>query len=102
MYEYEEIEDGFTPLQRNFRNSSYLSLSLHPNDQVTFVSTTYYQPIFKKFNDYRISSQSSLVVSVFTNLALKTSYTFTYDASPALGIPNSQYDLSTGITYSFD
>jgi putative salt-induced outer membrane protein YdiY len=102
MYEQEEVSDGVTPLQRDFRGSTYLSFSLYPTDALSFVSTTYYQPKLNEFGDYRISSQSSLLVSVYKNFALKTSYTFTYDAFPAIGIPNSQYDFTTGITYSFD
>ena len=102
MYEHENVIDGVTPTQKDFRASTYLSFSLYPSDHVTIISTTYYQPRIDKFHDYRISSMSSLVVDLFKNFALKTSYTFTYDAFPAIGIPNSQYDLSTGITYSFD
>ncbi len=102
MYEYEETDDNFTPLQRDFRGSAYLSFSLYPTDRITLVSTTYYQPLFRSVSDYRVSSQSSLLVDLFGNFALKTSYTFIYDAFPASGIPNSQYDLSSGVTYTFD
>ena len=101
MYEQEELSDG-TDIQRNIRGSSYLSFSLYPNDRVTLISTTYYQPILKDVGDYRVSNQSSLLIDVFKNLGFKTSYTFIYDFSPALGIPNSQYHLSSGLTYSFD
>ncbi|OAB79821.1 DUF481 domain-containing protein [Cochleicola gelatinilyticus] len=102
MLEQEEVNDGVTPLQRNFRGSAYFSFSIYPNENMSVVSTTYYQPLIKNFNDYRISSQTSLLVGLFKNFALKTSYTFTYDALPALGIPTSQYDLTTGIAYTFD
>ena len=102
MYEHEKVTDGVTPTQKDFRASTYLSFSMYPTEHVTIVSTTYYQPRIDKFHDYRISSQSSLLVDLFKNFALKTSYTFTYDAFPAVGIPNSQYDFSTGLTYSFD
>tara|TARA_B100000508_G_C11423734_1_gene259722 strand:- start:33 stop:785 length:753 start_codon:yes stop_codon:yes gene_type:complete len=102
MYEYEEVDDNITPIQRNFRGSGYLSFSLYPSERVSIVSTTYYQPRFSNFSDYRISSESSLLVDLFTNFALKTTYLFVYDAIPAVGIPNSQYNFSTGITYSFD
>ncbi|MEL6809786.1 MAG: DUF481 domain-containing protein [Bacteroidota bacterium] len=102
MYEYEEVTDNVTPLQQNLRGSAYLSLSLYPSDRVTLVSTTYYQPLLNQFSDYRISSQSSLLVGLFKNLSLKTTYTFTYDVFPAVGIPNSQYDFSTGVAYTFD
>ena len=102
MFEYEEVDDGVTPLQRNLRGSSYLSFSLYPTERISMVSTTYYQPLFKQFIDYRISSESSLLVEMFTNFALKTTYRFIYDAVPAVGIPNSQYEFTTGITYSFE
>lgn len=102
MYEHENVADGITPTQKNFRGSTYLSFSLYPSDRVSIISTTYYQPNLEMFSDYRISSQNSLVVSLFKNLGLNISYTFIYDAFPAVGIPESQYDFSTGLTYSFD
>lgn len=102
MFEYEELDDNVTPIQRNLRNSTYLSFSLYPNDRVSLVSTTYYQPLPNEFGDYRISSQSSLLVGLFSSVALNITYTFVYDRFPAVGIPNSQYDFSTGVSYTFD
>lgn len=102
MYEYEEVDDGITGIQQDVRGSTYISCSLYPLENISFVSTTYYQPKLNAFSDYRISSQSSLVLAVYKNVGLKLSYTFTYDAFPAIGIPNSQYDFTTGINYSFD
>ncbi len=102
MFEYEELIDGFTPIQRSFRNSSYFSFSLYPSEHISIISTTYYQPLFKDVSDYRISSQSSLLVGLFTNFSVKLSHTFVFDAFPAVGIPNSQYEFKTGIAYTFD
>jgi len=102
MYEQEELVDGVTPLQRDFRGSTYLSFSLYPRENISIVSTTYYQPKLNLISDYRISSQSALVLSIFKNIGLITTYTFTYDAFPAIGIPNSQYELTTGLNYTFD
>jgi len=102
MFEQEELSDGITPLQRNLRGSTYISFRIYPAKNISLVSTTYYQPKLKIFSDYRISSQSSLLVDLFKNFALKTTYTFTYDTFPAVGIPNSQYDFTTGIAYTFD
>lgn len=102
MYEHEELSDGVTGIQRDFRASTYLSFSLYPTESISLISTTYYQPKLKDFGDYRVSSQSSLVVGLYKSFALKTSYTFTYDEMPAIGIPNSQYDFTTGLAYSFD
>ncbi len=102
MLEYEELIDDVTPIQRTVRGSAYLSFSLYPSDRVSFVSTTYYQPRFDKISDYRITSDSSLLIEVFKNFGLKTSYLFIYDAFPAVTIPSSQYFFTTGFTYSFD
>ncbi|MCB0465821.1 MAG: DUF481 domain-containing protein [Aequorivita sp.] len=102
MYEYEELSDGITHIQRDFRSTSYLSFSLYPTKTLSIISTTYYQPKLKNFGDYRVSNQSSLLIDLFKNFAFKTSYTFIYDETPAIGIPNSQYSLESGFVYSFD
>lgn len=102
MLEYEEVTDGVTPLQRDLRGSSYLSFSLYPTENISIISTTYYQPLWKSIDDYRLSSQSSLAVGLFNNVALKVNYTFIFDTFPAVGIPKSQYDFSTGLAYTFD
>lgn len=102
MLEYEEVDDGITPLQRDLRWSNYLSFSMFPSENITLVSTTYYQPRIDQFSDFRISSESSLVVGLFKNFGLKTTYLFVYDAVPAIGIPNSMYNFTTGFTYTFD
>lgn len=102
MYEHEEVADGITPIQRDLRGSSYFSFSLYPNDRISIVSTTYYQPRLDGFSDFRVSSQSSLLIDLFKNFAFKTTYTFIYDAFPAIGIPNSQYDFTSGVAYTFD
>ncbi|MFT4847834.1 MAG: putative salt-induced outer membrane protein YdiY [Sediminicola sp.] len=102
MYEYEDLNDGITPVQKDFRGSLYFSLALYPLENLSFSSTTYYQPKFSQLNDYRISSQSSLLISVFKKIAFLIDYTFTFDTFPAAGIPNSQFEFTTGLAYSFD
>ena len=102
MYEYEDIDDNVTPVQRDLRGSSYLSFTLYPIENISFTSTTYYQPKLSLFNDYRISTQSSLLIKIYQSFAFSVNYSFFYDTFPAIGIPNSQYDFTTGIAYSFD
>lgn len=102
MYEQEELDDGVTPIQRDIRGSAYFSFSLYPVKNITIISTTYYQPKLSSFEDYRISSQSSLLIKMFENFAFKTTYTFIYDEFPAIGIPQSQYNFSSGVSYSFN
>lgn len=101
MFEQNELDDH-RGIERYFRSSSYLSLSLYPTKDITIISTTYYQPKIENFEDYRVLSQTSLVFTLFRNFDFKTTYSFIYDQFPAEGVPRSQYDLKTGIVYSFD
>lgn len=100
MLEQEELSDG-SPVQRDYRSTSYLSMSLYPTPRVTIVSTTYFQPRIEKFRDYRASSETSLVIDIFKQFAFKSSYVFTYEQYPAIGVPNSQYTLKSGVVYTF-
>lgn len=101
MYEQEELDDDLTPIERDIRGSAYFSFSLYPRQNISVISTTYYQPQLSEFKDYRISSQTSLLIKMFENLSFKTTYTYIYDEFPAEGIPKSQYSFTSGIAYTF-
>lgn len=102
MFEHEEASDNTIDILRDFRGSAYFSCSIYPLDNISVVSTTYYQPLLKQFSDFRISNETSLGIKVFKNLHYKTTFTYQYDASPIIGIPKTQYELSNGIVYTFD
>ena len=102
MYEYEELADGTGDIFRDIRGSAYFSVSLYPNERMSFVSTTYYQPLLRKLNDYRISSDSTFSLDIIEKLLLTVTYRFFYDPFPAQDIPSSQYRFSTGLTYTFE
>ena len=102
MYEYEEASDPEIAILRDFRGSTYFSLSMFPVENLSIVSTTYYQPLLKEFSDYRISNETSVAFQILRNLAFKTSFTFNFDTEPIIGIPKTQYELTNGIVYSFD
>lgn len=103
MCEYEEVENDLEhTYNRDFRNSSYFSFSLFPKENIAIVSTTYYQPLYRKFSDYRVSNDTSIALSIFKNLAFKVHFTYLFDIKPALGVPKEQYKLSNGLTYTFN
>jgi len=102
MFEHEESSDETIPILRDFRGSAYVSCSLYPLTNISIVSTTYYQPLLKQFSDYRISNETSLGIKILENLLFKISFTYNYDANPVIGIPNTQYELTNGIVYSFN
>lgn len=102
MYEYEKIENDLeNVIHRDFRNSTYVSFSLFPKDNISIVSTTYYQPLYKDFSDFRLSNDTSLVIGIIKNLGFKVGFTYLYDALPAIGVPKEQYKLTNGLTYTF-
>ncbi len=99
MFEYEETTTSIT--EKLWRWSNYISFVFSPNKQFSLTSTTYYQPVFSAFADFRISSQNSLIFSMTTDLSFKTTFHYNYDSTPVAGIPNVQYNLSSGILYQF-
>ncbi|MEX2350010.1 MAG: DUF481 domain-containing protein [Flavobacteriaceae bacterium] len=102
MYEHEELNEEVLTINRDWRASSYLSLSFFPTDNISFISTTYYQPILNDFRDFRIASENSFVLGIFEKLSLKATYTLTFDATPATAVPDTFYQLTTGLLYAFD
>ncbi len=103
MYEFEHIKSALqNSFERTVRNSSYFSFSLYPNQQVSIVSTSYYQPQYANFKDYRLSSDNAISVTLHKNLSMTSDFTYTYDTRPARSIPRQQYELTLGLTYSFD
>ncbi len=102
MFEHEEASAHTIDIIRDFRASTYFSCSLYPLENISLVSTTYYQPLLKQFSDFRISNETSLGIKVLKNLLFKTTFTYNFDASPIIGIPKTQYELTNGIVYTFD
>ncbi len=99
MYEYEQ--SVINTIEKLWRWSNYFSFSIYPNKAFSFVSTTYYQPAFKSFGDYRMSSQNALFFNVTGHLSFKTAFNYNYDSTPVSGVPKVQYALSSGLVYNF-
>lgn len=102
MYEYENsVGVNGDVHEKNIRGNFYFSFSFHPKKSIAITSTTYYQPKIDEFKDYRISSETSLIISLFKNLAFTTTFSYQFDTFPVFGIPKEQYKLENGITFSF-
>ncbi len=102
MYEHEKINEEQIVYNDDFRFSGYLTFQVFPVENISFTSTTYYQPRLDEFSDYRIYSQNSIMFKVIKNLSIGITYTATFDTEPAIGIPKFQYRLLNGISYSFN
>ncbi len=101
MYEYENSDDTYNTIHKDWRNSSYFSFSLYFNKKISLVSTTYYQPRLNLFADYRILHQSYFKFEIVKNLSYKTSFSYTYDAFPVIEIPKEEISIANGIVYRF-
>ena len=100
MFEYEEdINPEVT--HQDHRISSYFSFSLRPVDNVSFVSTTYVQPLIRDFGDYRLLNEDILSLAITGNLSFHMKFQVTYDAAPPEGVPNTIYKSVNGLTYKF-
>lgn len=102
MYEFDRSTEDIPEINKDFRLSSYLSFSFYPSDNLSIVSTSYYQPQINEFNDYRISSESSIAFNIFKNVAFKSTFKIYYDEFPVIDIPKTQYSFTNGLIYSFD
>ena len=102
MYEHEEASNNSIDLLRDFRGSVYFSCSLFPMENLSIVSTTYYQPLLTAFSDFRISNETSIAVRIIEKLAFKITLVYNFDTDPILNIPRTQYELTNGLIYSFD
>ena len=102
MYEHEKttIPTG-KEIQDNYRGSCYLSLNFYPTTTIKIVSTTYYQPKLDAFNDYRLSSGTSVEFKIVEKLSFTTNFNYSYDAFPVKDIPKAQYELTNGLKYEF-
>ena len=75
---------------------------MYPTDNISIISTSYYQPNMDKLKDYRLSSNSSFLFKIVKNLAFKTTFNYFFDAFPVtVDIPNTQYELTHGLLYTF-
>jgi hypothetical protein len=107
MHEWEQISlpvpDPNRPAWDNInsRLSSYFSFTLDPGSNFSFSSTTYFQPLFEKFDDFRIHNESSLTFSITSKFSFTTSFRFSHDSKPPLDVPKSVYRLKNGINYKF-
>ncbi|MFK2821269.1 DUF481 domain-containing protein [Flavobacteriaceae sp. LMIT009] len=110
MHEYEKsFELEIDVKRKDFRSSNYLSFSLFPTDQISIISTTYYQPRLDKFKDYRVSSTLNLNISFsskkeesfWDKLSFNMNFSYNYDAFPVISIPKTQYSLTNGFSFNF-
>jgi hypothetical protein len=84
----------------DFRSSSYIAFVITPNDKIEFSSTTFFQPLYKKFSNNRVMNQSTLSVKASKHFSLIVRWNFLHDRFPIGTTPESLYGLSAGVNYN--
>lgn len=97
MKEWEKTDE----YQDNYRSSNYLSVFWQINQSIIFISTTYYQPLLKNFDDYRISNESGMLFAISKRFSLEFTYEILYDTDVPEGVPETMYSINSGIVFSF-
>lgn len=100
MLEYEKENDPVV-IRRDLRSSTYATLTYQPSESFSLTGTAYYQPLFRYIGDYRLLNQLTLNFKATERLSFSTHWNYLYDSTPAAGIPNMNYSLSNGFSYSF-
>ena len=99
MYEYEKETISPVMIHKDWRNSSYISVSFLPNAYIEMVTTSFYQPRINSSSDYRLLNQSKLKIKAGTRLSLVLNYNYLFDTFTAAETPKTNYSFSTGMDY---
>ena len=97
MKEWEKTDE----YQDNYRSSNYLSVFWQINKTISFISTTYYQPLLKNFDDYRISNESGMIFAISKRFSIEFTYEILYDTEVPDGVPETMYSFNSGIVFTF-
>lgn len=100
MFEYDE-EKNNEIVHHDSRMNTYLSMLLSAGKFLKFSSTTYFQPLFNNFNDFRLSSESEAEFQITKKLMFTTTFSYAYDSMAPQGAPSTLYTLSNGLEYHF-
>jgi hypothetical protein len=100
MYEHEKDRNPYLVLN-DIRSDNYISFTFKPNDIFDVTSTTFYQPLFRDFKDFRILNQLTFSIKATKHFSISTNWDYAYDALPPAGIPNINFTITNGFHYVF-
>jgi hypothetical protein len=100
MYEYEKDKNP-QEIHKDLRGDNYASFTYKPNAIFDVTSTTFYQPLYRDFNDYRILNQLVFNIKATKHFTISTNWDYSYDAAPPIGTPNINFAITNGFIYNF-
>ncbi len=101
MYEFEKEETSPLTTQEGIRSSSYISANFKPSGKAEFITTLFYQPLFRNFNDYRILNEVSIKLKFTKRFDFSIGWQYLYDNNPVPLVPKLSYRITNGIEYHF-
>ncbi|MEI9910704.1 MAG: DUF481 domain-containing protein [Bacteroidota bacterium] len=101
MYEHEKERTIPVVKHHDVRNSSYISFTLLPANNIEIISTTFYQPLLKEIKDARILNQSVVKIKTGNHFWISLLWNYLYDSFPAGDAPKTTYNFSMGLNYEF-
>lgn len=84
-----------------WRINTYVNYLHHLNDQVSLLTTTYYQPAAGNPGDFRLLEEATLSVKMNSHLSLNVSLDVAHDSKPPQKVKQTDTIYSTGIEYRF-
>jgi hypothetical protein len=97
MQEFEKTSDDTNTMSYQ-RLSSYLSLSIkNKANTLEFASVVYYQPNINLWEDYRLSSQTSLGFNITSKLQFVNSINYGYDSYAPSNVSKKNIILTNGL-----
>lgn len=101
MTEWEDQEDDIEKWVYHTRSSNYLSFTVAKSDVFSFRSTTYYQPSFHYWNNFRIHNEEKFEFFLTNVLSLVSTLRYSYDRFPVLDTPKYTFQMVFGLKFSF-
>ena len=99
MLELEQSEEPENAFRRQTRLSNYASFTLDFNEHSTFYSTSYYQPNFASFSDFRFYTENKLSLALFKQINFDFTTTYSWDSEPPLNAPGRFLNIAGGFSY---
>lgn len=100
MYEHEADKEPHV-IHNDLRSDNYVSFTFNPNSIFDVTATTFYQPLYKQFSDFRVLNQVVFNIKATRHFTISTNWDYSYDSFPAYGTPNVTFTITNGFNYIF-
>lgn len=105
MAEWENLnlvaDDAASASTLSHRWSNYLTMSLSLGDRLSAGTTTYFQPRFDRFSDYRLLNETYFEVGITEVISTKVSTWMRYDSAPPDEVKPSDFLITNAFVAKF-